>query len=274
MEVRDFLVTGERFSVVRDEEKGYLKTLPQPSADKMHIYYQSENYISHTDSSEDWFSRLYQIIKRWSLRRKIKLINSFIKFPATLLDVGAGTGDFLLQARHYGWNIKGVEPNVQARNLSEKKGILLSSSLEEVTGQQFDVVTLWHVLEHIPNLEETVHQLSHLVKPGGILIIAVPNYKSYDARFYKEFWAAYDVPRHLWHFCKQSLQAQFSLHFTLERIKPMWFDSFYVSLLSEKYKSGKKFSLKALGIGAISNLAGLFSKEYSSQIYCFRRNSP
>lgn len=98
MEVRDFLVTGERFSVVRDEEKGYLKTLPQPSADKMHIYYQSENYISHTDSSEDWFSRLYQMVKRWSLRRKIKLINAFIKFPATLLDVGAGTGDFLLQA--------------------------------------------------------------------------------------------------------------------------------------------------------------------------------
>src|SRR5690606_16215601 len=124
---------------------------------------------------------------------------------------------------------------------------------------------------HIPNLEETIELLSTMVKPNGTLIIAVPNYKSFDAGYYKEFWAAYDVPRHLWHFTRDSIAELFQKNFRLEKTKPMIFDSFYVSLLSEKYKSGSSFSLKGLGIGLVSNLKGMSTDQYSSHMYCLRK---
>ena len=130
---------------------------------------------------------------------------------------------------------------------------------------------MWHVLEHVPDLETYVERLTSLLQPGGILIVAVPNYKSFDATHYKEFWAAYDVPRHLWHFSKKSIETIFSKDFNLKRIKPMWFDSFYVSILSEKYKSGKANLFRAFFVGLWSNVLGFFTKEFSSHIYILKR---
>jgi 2-polyprenyl-3-methyl-5-hydroxy-6-metoxy-1,4-benzoquinol methylase len=188
------------------------------------------------------------------------------------LDIGAGTGDFLKLAKDNGWDVKGVEPNDGASNLARKKNIEICETIDKLSGETFDVVTLWHVLEHLPDLEIITKKIEDLIKPGGILIVAVPNFKSYDAKYYKNYWAAYDTPRHLWHFSKTAMRGIFSNTMKLIKIKPMIFDSFYVSLLSEKYKSGKVFSVKALFIGLWSNILALNSKEYSSHIYCYKKD--
>ncbi|WP_290789195.1 class I SAM-dependent methyltransferase [Altibacter sp.] len=268
---KDFLVTGESFALLYDEEKEMLLTSPQPNEADLPIYYKSEAYISHTDANKGIVATLYQWVKKYSLSKKLRLITGLNKGAGTLLDIGAGTGDFLKLAQDYSWMVSGVEVNKSARSLSEKKGIVLAETLKSVSGQQFDVVTLWHVLEHLPNLERTLTELEALVKPGGVLIIAVPNFKSFDASYYKEYWAAYDTPRHLWHFSRKAMRGLFSDSMKLIKSKPMIFDSFYVSLLSEKYKTGNAFSLRALLVGLWSNLSALGTKENSSLIYCFKK---
>ena len=271
LSVKDYLVTGETFDLVFDTNLCYLKTLPVPKPEDLPKYYESEKYISHTDDKSGLLSVIYQFVKKWSLQKKVKLIFDQNNGAGSLLDIGAGTGEFLKVAKKNGWQVHGMEPNEQASHLASKKGIELKSTLKDFKGKQFNVVTLWHVLEHIPNLEETILDLSNLVVENGILIIAVPNFKSYDAEYYGKFWAAYDVPRHLWHFSKEAMEKLFSENFQLQKIEPMIFDSFYVSLLSEKYKTGNKFSLKAFWIGLKSNLRAKRSKEYSSHIYCFKK---
>ena len=269
---KDLLVTGESFNLLLDEEREMLITSPKPDDEDLGRYYESENYISHTDSETGLMANVYQRVKKYSLNLKCRLIKKMNGGTGSLLDIGAGTGDFLKLAEEYHWEITGVEPNDVARENAEKKGIKLYTKLDKITNTHFDVITLWHVLEHLPNLQEDIEKIERLLKPGGSLIIAVPNYKSFDAKYYKEFWAAYDVPRHLWHFSRKSMQNLFSDNLTLERSKPMLFDSFYVSLLSEKYKSGKTFSIKALFVGLWSNLLALLSKESSSIIYCYRKS--
>lgn len=269
---KDFLVTGESFQLQESENvRELLVTLPRPLEQELSRYYESDEYISHTDNKSGFLSRIYQLVKKWSLQKKVVLIQKQNGNIGTLLDIGAGTGDFVKTAKSHGWKVDGIEPNGHATELAKEKGIDLKDSLNSFKDQNFDVVTLWHVLEHIPNLDETILSLSKLVKQEGSLIIAVPNYKSYDARFYGNYWAAYDVPRHLWHFSKNSIEELFAGNFKLEKIKPMVFDSFYVSLLSEKYKSGNKFSVRAVLIGLLSNIKGFYSNEYSSHIYCFRK---
>ncbi|WP_235003994.1 class I SAM-dependent methyltransferase [Aequorivita lipolytica] len=273
MSTKDHLVSGETFNLVYHEESDLLKTSPSPKIEELSKYYESQDYISHTDKKSGLFSSLYQLVKKWSLQKKAKLIFHQNNGKGSLLDVGAGTGDFLKVAKEKGWQVQGTEPNENAAKLALEKGIQLNPSLNNFKGNEFDVVTLWHVLEHVPNLEETISELSSLVKPNGTLIIAVPNFKSFDAKHYGKFWAAYDVPRHLWHFSKKSIEQLFSENFQLQNIEPMIFDSFYVSLLSEKYKTGNKFSLKAFWIGFLSNLKANSTKEYSSHIYCFKRRN-
>ena len=269
---KDFLVSGESFDLLYDTKREILLTSPQPKKEQLASYYESEDYISHTDTDKGIVSYLYQAVKRYSLKSKLRLISSLNKGSGNLLDIGAGTGEFLKLAKDNGWNVDGVEPNEKARTLADEKKIILKSDLDGFSGEQFDVVTLWHVLEHLPDLEEAIQKIEGLVKPGGVLIIAVPNFKSYDAKHYKNFWAAYDVPRHLWHFSRKSMQFLFSEKMKLQKIKPMVFDSFYVSLLSEKYKTGNSFSLKAFWVGLLSNITALRTKEYSSLIYCFKKH--
>ena len=272
IETKDFLVTGESFALVWDETHSMLLTSPLPEAAALSKYYQSDEYISHTDSKKGLFNFLYQWVKNYSIKSKLSLLSSFQKKKGTLLDIGAGTGDFLKAAQNKGWVVRGVEVNEQARTLSERKGIPLEENLDNFIDQQFDVVTLWHVLEHLPDLHNSISKMERLVKEGGTLIIAVPNFNSFDAKYYGAYWAAYDVPRHLWHFSKKSMSTLFSKQMHLVKIKPMMFDSFYVSLLSEKYKTGKSFSLRAFWIGLLSNLKARSTKEYSSLIYCYKKH--
>lgn len=268
--LQDHFYSKEEFTLLYDEDLDLLRTHPHPLQPE--TYYHSEHYISHSDQSNSFVDKLYSIVKTYSLQNKIKLINFLSPSKGRLLDIGAGTGEFLLSAKKNSWTISGVEPNALARNNASLKSIQLHSSLHALSANTYDVITLWHVLEHLPDLNQTLAQITALLKHKGILIIAAPNFKSYDANHYKEFWAAYDVPRHFWHFSKTSIERLFTpLGYTLEKIKPMWFDSFYVSLLSEKYKTGKNNYLRAFYCGLISNIQGLFTKEYSSHIYVLKK---
>ncbi|MDP3945108.1 MAG: class I SAM-dependent methyltransferase [Lutibacter sp.] len=274
---KDYTVSNKKFDLLYDGKLDMLETFPQPKAEELSGYYESDEYISHTDSKETVVDKLYQIVKKLALSNKLKLINSFKTADKNLLDVGCGTGDFLLICKNNGWKVTGVEPNVKAKISAENKLNGKSDSeiypeINQINNEsQFDVITLWHVLEHVPNLEAYISTLKKLLKPNGVLIVAVPNFKSYDANHYKQFWAAFDVPRHLWHFSKKSIHLLFEKHeMSMVKILPMWFDSFYVSLLSEKYKNGKGNFLKAFYIGFISNIKAISTKEHSSLIYLLK----
>ncbi|MFD0799690.1 class I SAM-dependent methyltransferase [Maribacter chungangensis] len=270
LNTRDYFYSQEEFTLVKDETTDMLITQPIPQ--NLEKYYQSESYISHSDKPKTLIDRIYLFVKNYSLKKKINLINRFVDKQGYLLDIGAGTGDFLLTAKQHNWRIDGVEPNQLARTNAKTKGIILKESMKDLSKNTYDIITLWHVLEHLPDLQEQITTINELLKTQGILIVAVPNYRSYDAKLYKEYWAAYDVPRHLWHFSKKSILQIFTPYgFDLLETKPMLFDSFYVSLLSEKYKTGKTNYLKAFINGCMSNIKGLRSKEYSSHIYILRK---
>jgi 2-polyprenyl-3-methyl-5-hydroxy-6-metoxy-1,4-benzoquinol methylase len=269
--VKDFSVSGESFSLLLNEEYQILKTHPQPTIDKLGSYYEFEDYISHTDGKRTLFEKMYHFIKGKAIRDKVKLINSYQPVKGRILDIGAGTGDFLLECKNQNWEILGIEPNDKAKGIALGKGIKFGDTIEKLESNSFDVITMWHVLEHVPDVEHQVAELKRLLKPSGTIVIAVPNFKSYDANHYKEFWAAYDVPRHLWHFSKTAIKKLFDKqNMNLEDVKPMWFDSFYVSLLSEKYKSGKMNFISGFFIGLISNVSGCFKNEFSSHIYVLK----
>jgi 2-polyprenyl-3-methyl-5-hydroxy-6-metoxy-1,4-benzoquinol methylase len=213
---------------------------------------------------------MYQFVKSIALKNKLKLINSQSS-RGRILDIGAGVGDFLNVAKNDGWETIGIEPSDKAKAIAKSKGVLFVESLSELESNSFDVITMWHVLEHVPDLENQIKELKRLIKPNGTVIIAVPNFKSYDAEYYGKFWAAYDVPIHLWHFSKTAIQKLFfNENLELIKVLPMKFDSFYVSLLSEKYKTGKMNFIKAFYIGLKSNWRGSQNYEYSSHIYVIK----
>ena len=274
LKLKDHSVSGEEFELVYNSDFGFLETIPQPSLEKLPEYYKSEDYISHTDSKRNLFEKVYHLVKKVSLKSKLKLINSFASKEKTLLDVGCGTGDFLQVAKENNWCISGIEPNEEARVIANNKTSNSVFEIEELLkfeANKFDVITLWHVLEHLPNLDKHIAVFKKILKPNGALIIAVPNYKSYDAEHYKQYWAAFDAPRHLWHFSKESISKLVSKEsMRVIKIKPMLFDAFYVSLLSEKYKTGKMNPIKGFWIGLVSNIKALRSKEASSLIYIIK----
>ncbi len=269
--VTDYSVSKETFELYYDQDLDLLITSPQPSPENLGRYYESNDYISHTDSKRSLFEKAYHFVKGIALKNKLNLINNCSSIKCNLLDIGAGTGDFLLTAKQNGWNTIGVEPSEKAKGIAIGKGIQFSDSTEELESNSFDVITMWHVLEHVPNLEIQIKELKRLVKPNGTIIIAVPNFKSYDANYYGKFWAAFDVPIHFWHFSKTAIKLLFEKEdIKLEKVLPMKFDSFYVSLLSEKYKNGKMNFVKAIWIGLVSNWKANWSLEYSSHIYVLK----
>lgn len=276
MQCMDHSVSRETFSLFKDAERDLLVTLPQPSEKNLPDYYHSEDYISHTDSKRNLLEIAYQLVKQFSLKRKVKLVTRVNQGQGRILDVGCGTGDFLQACEQKGWSIAGIEPNEKARQLASTKTNFndYQRTVEELIESNpgsFDVITMWHVLEHVPNLADFIDKIKSLLKPNGVLVVAVPNFKSWDAKHYNSYWAAYDVPRHLWHFSRKSMERIFS-EFDMKILEelPMKFDSYYVSLLSEKYKKGKQNFFSAFYQGLRSNQKAGRSGEYSSLIYLIK----
>ncbi|MBF4472768.1 class I SAM-dependent methyltransferase [Flavobacterium sp. HJJ] len=271
--VKDYSVSQETFDLYHDDSLDMLVTHPQPSLDILGRYYESADYISHTDSKRSLFEKAYHFVKNIALKNKLDLINSYQPSKGFILDIGAGTGEFLAVAGKDGWKTMGTEPSDKAKAIAKNKGVNFVENTSELESHSFDIISMWHVLEHVPNLEEQIKELKRLLKPTGTLIVAVPNFKSFDARHYGNFWAAYDVPIHFWHFSKKAIELLFAKEkMNLKKVLPMKFDSFYVSLLSEKYKNGKMNYFKAFFIGLKSNWKAKKDMEYSSHIYIISNN--
>ena len=234
-------------------------------------YYASEDYISHSDTKEGLINSLYHKVRRMTLRRKKVLVSkACMVTKGSVLDIGCGTGAFLHAMAKAGWAVKGLEPDPVAREKAKQlygQDLDLPEALFRIPAHSFDAITMWHVLEHVHQLHEYIEQLKKILKPKGKLFIAVPNYRSLDAKYYKEHWAGYDVPRHLYHFSPLAMQGILGQHgFQILKMKPMWYDSFYVSMLSEKYRNGKGNILRAFVKGYLSNIKAFFNVEKCSSV--------
>lgn len=266
----DHLVSGEEFGLIWNPTYDCYQTDPIPTT--LEKYYESADYISHSDNAETAMERIYQRAKRINLNHKLGLVKRYCRQEGVLMDIGAGTGDFVKHAQDRGWEAYGVEPNDSARERAHNKGVPVYSRITVQKDAIYDAITLWHVLEHLPDLDQEIRTISDTLKPGGWLILAVPNYKSLDAKYYKSNWAAYDVPRHLWHFSRSSIKRLFGQKgFELHAVKPLWLDAFYISWLSETYRKNRLAPLSGALMGAASNLYGIFSREFSSHVYCLQK---
>lgn len=273
--VKDYFLTGEEFAIYKCSECGLLITRPMPELSKLGSYYASENYISHSDEQKDLLSKVYHFVRNYTHKRKYKLLKKYSS-GNSVLDIGCATGEFLHYCASQGMKTTGVEPNDKARLIAQSRFKLEVATEPEIGSletESFDLITMWHVLEHVPDLNHRMQDIYRLLRKDGFAFIALPNHASYDASFYYRFWAAWDVPRHLYHFDRKSLSALATKHgFEVVSALPMLFDSYYVSLLSEKYMKGKQSYFKAFLRGFVSNSkARTGTGEYSSLIYVLRK---
>lgn len=277
LDIKDYTVSQEIFEVWHCNGCSFRFTQNIPAASKIGPYYQSANYVSHSDTQEGLIHRLYHMVRTHTLKVKRSLIQETTgKKTGALLDVGAGTGAFSKTMKDAGWHVTGLEPDDTARkNALEINGLELLSPdhLYQFPENSFDAITMWHVLEHVHDLHGYLERYHSILREDGRLVIAVPNYTSYDATVYQQYWAAYDVPRHLYHFSPESMsQLAAAKGFSVYAVRPMWFDSFYVAMLSEQYKTGTNQYIKAVWNGLMSNLKTLFDrKRCSSVIYILEK---
>jgi len=274
-QVTDYSISGETFPLYFCGACTLQFTQDVPVPECIGRYYEAPHYVSHSDTDKGIINKIYQQVKKYTIRQKVKMMEEISGKKGRLLDIGCGTGSFLEAMKADGWDVYGLEPDAEARALAEKKTQQKLGTPDEIyslAGQTFDLLTLWHVLEHVHDLQGYVKRFGSILKPGGYLVIAVPNYTSADARRYGKYWAAYDVPRHLYHFSPKAMTALIEgAGFERREIKPMWFDSFYVSMLSEKYRKGNL--ARAILSGCYSNAKAFFDRgKCSSLIYIFRKN--
>ncbi|MEA4917010.1 class I SAM-dependent methyltransferase [Proteiniphilum sp.] len=269
----DHFSSQEMFPVCECLHCGFRFTNNFPSEETIGRYYDSPDYISHSDSDKGVINRLYHYFRKQMLRKKVKLVATHTTGdPIRLLDIGCGTGYFLQAAKEEGWSVTGIEKDEKTRKSATiRSGVTVKdeNALWETESASFDAVTLWHVLEHLEKLNETIHKIEEIITPEGIVVIALPNCHSYDAGFYKEHWAAYDIPRHLWHFSPETVEKLLAKHH-LQVVKKvrMPLDAFYISLLSEKYRRSNLLTkyIRAFVIGVTGFLRSLTDPGQSSSI--------
>ncbi|MBK7735567.1 MAG: class I SAM-dependent methyltransferase [Chitinophagaceae bacterium] len=281
LQAKDYTVSGKFFPVIQCKKCTAAFTNNIPAPNEIGAYYKSENYISHSDTAQGLVNKLYHKVRNITLVSKKNMVTRFTqKTTGTILDIGCGTAAFLHTMKSAGWQITGLEPDNTAREKAQSLyqiAPLSSENFKTLPANSFDAITLWHVLEHVHDLQGYLQQIKILLKPAGKLFVAVPNYTSYDAKKYGLYWAAYDVPRHLYHFSPSSISVLIQAHqLKVVAVKPMWFDSFYVSMLSEKYKTGNTNLISAFLTGFISNVkAFMNTQKCSSVIYIIEHeNNP
>lgn len=271
---KDNTVSGEEFTIVSCQGCHFKFTNPRPKTIDLSKYYKSEAYISHSNTKKGLISQLYHLVRKYTLKQKLKIVKPYLS-GESILDYGCGTGMFLKTCSEAKINAYGIEPDDDAKKIALSMGLSVFSNkqtlLSTMPNVKFGAISLWHVLEHVTDLDDTINFFNSKLNPSGVLIIALPNYKSFDAEYYKQFWAAYDLPRHLYHFDKKTIKQLFTNHgFELINTLPMKFDSYYVSMLSNRYK-GLNNHFKALLTAFLSNAKAKKTGNYSSLIYIFRK---
>ena len=272
--LKDEFLSNEGFQIYECLNCGLLFTEPRPRKDKVGEYYKSEDYYSHQENKQGFIPRIYEWVKVINLKNKSKMATRDLTI-GKVLDIGCGVGDFLHVMENKGWETTGIEPSEDAKAIAKKrtKAQLLSpENIEQIPDESFDLITMWHVLEHVDDLKSEITHLERLLKKGGRLVLALPNFKSYDAEYYNEKWAAYDVPRHLNHFCKKSIANIFKTsQLQLLKTDKLGWDAYYISYMSEQYKRHSFPLLKGIYRGLISNLKARRNGEWSSLIYIFEK---
>lgn len=275
LNLKDWFLSQENFKIDQCQNCGFLFTNPRPYSKDLGKYYKSEDYISHSNTSKGIVNGLYKFVRAYTIKQKHQIIKIY-KSGKTILDIGSGTGEFLNFFKQSKWDVLGIEPDEDARNFAEKYyGLRVKNEdfLQELSEEGFDVITMWHVLEHVRNVNERMQTIHRLLKNNGIVIIAVPNPEAFDAGFYQEYWAAYDVPRHLYHFRQKDIRNLTQKHnFRVKDIYPMKFDAFYVSMLSEKYKYGKVNYWNAFRNAIKSNIKAGNKNNHSSIMYIIQKD--
>lgn len=273
IECVDYTVSQKKFTIVKCDACDFHFTTPIPVIQEIGEYYKSESYVSHSSSNKGLINKIYQKVRKYTLKQKVKLIQSYTK-GQDHLDIGAGTGHFIDATTQAGFNTLGLEPDEDARNLANttfKVNIQPLDQLHELENNSRDVITMWHVLEHVYDLQKDLKKITSILKEDGVMIVAVPNRNSYDAKKYKEFWAAYDLPIHLYHFVPNDIRNLFGqFNMEVKEVLPMKFDSYYVSMLSEKYKGGNIISAFFTGLKSNMNAN---HESYSSQIYILQKKT-
>lgn len=274
LRTKDFSFSQEEYQIVQCNTCKLLFTQDIPDQESIGKYYSSQNYISHSNDDNSWFHKIYQIIRKTTLKQKRSWVSIQKPLKGKILDIGAGTGYFVAEMKNAGWEVIGLEPSTDARNqadLIHKIKLFPTEDFYSLSTDNFEVITLWHVLEHVHDLNGYAKRFFELLKPGGILMIAVPNADSFDAKKYGKYWAAYDVPRHLYHFTPETVKKGITKHgFKFVKQYPQWFDAFYVAMLSESYLGRNKIG----GIlqGLISNIHAITNKgQTSSLLYVFQK---
>jgi 2-polyprenyl-3-methyl-5-hydroxy-6-metoxy-1,4-benzoquinol methylase len=270
----DDYATGEQFSLWRCIDCGFLFTQEAPVEAEIGRYYETPDYISHSDTHQGLMNRVYHWVRHFMLTRKALLVERAVgtKQGRKALDIGTGTGYFPHTLQQRGWEVTAIEKNASARQFARdhfQLEVLPDEALwgEALTEKRFDAITLWHVMEHLEHLNEVWERLSLLLKPEGALIVAVPNPTSYDACHYGARWAAYDTPRHLWHFAPKVMAQLAAKHgFEVKAIHAMPFDAFYVSMLTEKYLGHKAYFWRGLWTGVKAWVSAMAHKERSSSL--------
>jgi SAM-dependent methyltransferase len=277
-EVQDFSISKEKFLLCKCSSCNLVFTNPRPDQKSIEKYYQSEDYISHQNKSTNIINLIYKWVRNVTIKHKVKWLNQYTEKKGSLLDIGSGTGFFLSAAKENGWNTKGIEPNDTARKIAKEKKLKISETIDDLKkNKKYDAISLYHVLEHLHDLRKTGKKIVNLLNDHGTVFIAVPNNNSYDAKIYGNYWAALDVPRHLYHFNIETFQTfADEVGLRIAGIKPLIFDSYYVSLLSEDYQNPKSGKLKkmanALLNGYKSNTwAKKNNNNYSSLLFILKK---
>jgi len=269
---QDYLVSGETFSIRWDESKGFAATYPQPDAKKLGLYYESDAYISHNESQQSVVGFLYRFARRYMFRIKHKMFKNLLPADATILDYGCGTGGFLEYTTSQSYRSFGFETSSNAREQATRKNLVVAESWENLAQEKFNLISMWHVLEHVSDLNHCVQEIQNRLDINDILLIAVPNLNAFDALHYAEFWAAFDVPRHLWHFSQRGIKQLIEPNgFELIAQHPLILDALYIAYVSEKHKNSRFPLIKGIFRGLQSNWKAKKTGEYSSLVYLFRK---